>query len=181
MNRRLTRMAGAALCIFALAACSAGDAGPTAGAGPTEPSSPSDAGVEPLPRFPAPTPIAYSAADRRSPFFAASTTHAASQAAAGKGPAPEPQRPKQHLEGFPLADLAFAGALAQGRVREGLVRDGDGRVHPVRVGDYLGTHQGRILRIEQAAITVTELVPTGNGDWVERRQALRAPAAEATP
>ena len=168
------------LCLFALAACAPKDANLAGGASPTQPDSAPIEAIEPLPSFAAPAPVVYSAAGRRSPFDAP-TSQATPKAAPSNGLAPDPHRQRQHLEEFPLASLTLVGTLAQGRVRQGLVRDEDGRVHPVRLGDYLGADHGRVSRIEQGAIEVTELISNGEGNWTERRQTLQTAPAQAAP
>lgn len=178
INKSLGALCG--LCLLALVACAPQDASLTGGAGPAQLDGAPAEAIEPLPSFAAPSIRVYSPAGRRSPFTAPSS-QAAPKAAADRGQAPDPHRRKQHLEGFALGSLALVGTLAQGRVRQGLVRDGDGRVHSVRLGDYLGADHGRISRIEQATIEVTELISTGDGSWTERRQTLEASPTQAAP
>ena len=53
----------------------------------------------------------------------------------------------------------------------GLVR-GAGGVHRVKVGDYLGRNHGRIVSVDEAKIDVVEIVPDGEGGWLERPRSL---------
>ena len=140
--------------------------------------------VEPLPPFQEASPFAYSAGDRRSPFEAPATVRKLAQRQDADSAAPDLHRPRQHLEQFPIASLTMVGTLSWGAARHGLVRDGEGQVHRVRPGDYLGTDHGRIRRIEAKALELIEIVPDGQG-WTRRARilALRssATAEESTP
>ncbi len=49
---------------------------------------------------------------------------------------------------------------------------GAGGVHRVKVGDYLGRNHGRILAIDESKIDVVEIVPDGEGGWLERPRSL---------
>ena len=55
---------------------------------------------------------------------------------------------------------------------EGLVRDPDGVVHRVHVGNYLGQNYGRITGIGEDHIEIVELVPNGSGGWMERQATI---------
>ena len=45
-------------------------------------------------------------------------------------------------------------------------------VHRVKVGDYLGRNHGRITGIEENRVDVVEIVPDGEGGWLERPRTL---------
>jgi type IV pilus assembly protein PilP len=49
---------------------------------------------------------------------------------------------------------------------------GAGGVHRVKVGDYLGRNHGRIVGIDEAKVDVVEIVPDGEGGWLERPRSL---------
>jgi type IV pilus assembly protein PilP len=61
-------------------------------------------------------------------------------------------------------------------VRDGnyqaLIEDAVGVVHRVSVGNYLGRNHGRIESITDTQVSLIEIVPSGNGGWVERPQTL---------
>jgi type IV pilus assembly protein PilP len=52
-----------------------------------------------------------------------------------------------------------------------LVR-GAGGVHRIRIGDYLGRNHGKIIAINEAKIDVLEIVPDGEGGWLERPRSM---------
>jgi type IV pilus assembly protein PilP len=84
------------------------------------------------------------------------------------GPHPDQDRPREPLESFPLDGLKMSGTLGATGAIEGLVRDPDGVVHRVHVGNYLGQNYGRITAREEDRIDLVELVPNGTGGWMER-------------
>ncbi len=49
---------------------------------------------------------------------------------------------------------------------------GAGGVHRVRVGDYLGRNDGKVVGISEGKIDVIEIVPDGEGNWLERPRSL---------
>jgi type IV pilus assembly protein PilP len=52
---------------------------------------------------------------------------------------------------------------------------GAGSVHRVQVGDYLGRNYGRITGIQENRLDVIEIVPDGEGGWLERPRTLSLP------
>jgi len=54
----------------------------------------------------------------------------------------------------------------------GLVRDPNGGVHRVQMGDYMGTDNGKILAIDENGIELLEIVSDGTGGWVERERTV---------
>lgn len=179
MKRMLHAMAVAAWCLV-LSACRE-PAPPAAVAAFTEEAGrlPGTASAPP-PDFANAASSAYAADGRRSPFAPPGSRGKPAPAALATEPAPKRRRPRQHLEGFSLSDLTWVGLLSRGADRRALVRDGEGKVHQVRVGDYLGGHHGRVQRIGDASIELVELVPEGDG-WARRRRTLAASPVEATP
>jgi type IV pilus assembly protein PilP len=66
----------------------------------------------------------------------------------------------------------MSGTLGIAKGMEGLVRDPDGVVHRVHVGNYLGQNYGRITSINEDHIELVELVPNGSGGWMERQATI---------
>ena len=107
----------------------------------------------------------YTDQELRDPF-GLSTAEQVQQAETG--PHPDQDRPREPLEAFPLDGLKMSGTLGAVGAIEGLVRDPDGVVHRVHVGNYMGQNYGRITAIEEDRIDLVELVPNGTGGWMER-------------
>ena len=111
-------------------------------------------------------PFAYAAGQLRSPFQPPPAP--ASTATAGQPPiAPDLERARGHLEQFPLAQLRLVGSLSSDRAHAALVRDPDGMIHPVGVGDYMGENFGHIRAVTGAGIELVEIIRDAGG-WTER-------------
>ncbi len=107
----------------------------------------------------------YDSQDRRNPFDLSAEEQ---EQSAASGPQPDQNRTREPLESFPLDGLKMSGTLGLAKSMEGLVRDPDGVVHRVRVGNYLGQNYGRIIAIAEEKIDLVELIPNGSGGWMER-------------
>ena len=107
----------------------------------------------------------YQDQDRRDPFEPAPPQATAQNAA---GPHPDQNRPRQPLEAFPLDSLKMVGTIgAKGNV-EALVKDPQGVIHQVHVGDYMGQNYGHVIQVTPSEVDLVELVPNGSGGWMER-------------
>jgi type IV pilus assembly protein PilP len=88
---------------------------------------------------------------------------------------PDQQRVKEYLETFRIENIAMVGTLS-GYIDDvtlwALVKDGQGEVHRVTAGNYLGRNFGRIIEISETQIDLIEIVPTGKENWVERPRVL---------
>ena len=111
-------------------------------------------------------PFAYPAGELRDPFQPPPTLKPVSDAGQSQV-APDFERTKGHLERFALAQLRLVGRLSGGRAHVALVQDPDGLVHPVAVGEHMGTDFGRIRSIGEDRIELIEIVRDAGG-WVER-------------
>jgi len=127
--------------------------------------------IEPLPQVrPAPT-FAYAAGDRRSPFLPdAPQRRVSDNPNAIEGP--DPNRPREFLEQFPLDTLEMVGTLADRRASFGLVQTADGLVHRVTVGNHMGQNYGRIVAITDSQIQLVEIISDGLGGYLERPAAI---------
>jgi type IV pilus assembly protein PilP len=85
---------------------------------------------------------------------------------------PDPNRVKQFLEQFNIGAIGMVGTLSQGARLYGLVRDPNGGVHRVQMGDYMGMDNGKILAIDENKIELLEIVSDGTGGWVERERTV---------
>jgi type IV pilus assembly protein PilP len=127
--------------------------------------------IEPLPKFQPYEAFTYGAAAMRSPFQPPVKIDLARQQKGSKEIKPDEARVKQFLEGFNIETFEMVGTLSNEAGMFALIR-GAGGVHRIRVGDYLGRNNGRIVAINEAAIEVLEIVPDGEGGWLERPRSL---------
>lgn len=124
--------------------------------------------IEPLPEFEPYEAFTYSAASLRSPF---ELPRIASRDGDGQPPdpvQPDLDRPRQPLEQFSINTLEMVGMLRQEARLMALIRDETGQVHRVTRGDYMGRNHGQVDSITANRVELTEIVPAGDGGWVER-------------
>jgi type IV pilus assembly protein PilP len=127
--------------------------------------------IEPLPKFLPYESFTYGAAALRSPFQPPIKIDLASRQKGSPDVKPDESRAKQFLEEFNIETFQMVGTLANDGGIFALISAESG-VHRVRVGDYLGRNHGRILGIDEAKIDVVEIVPDGEGGWLERPRSL---------
>lgn len=127
--------------------------------------------IEPLPKFQPYEAFTYSASALRSPFQPPVKIDMARQQKGSKDIKPDETRVRQFLEGFNIETFEMVGTLANDGAVFGLVR-GAGGVHRVKIGDYLGRNYGRIVSVDEAKIEVVEIVPDGEGGWLERPRSI---------
>jgi type IV pilus assembly protein PilP len=130
--------------------------------------------IEPLPEFEPFESFEYSAADLRDPFTAPVFSHtpAAVAQAGGSGIKPDFDRPPEPLEEYPLDSLRMVGTLEQHEDAWALVLDTDDTIHRVQTGNYIGQNHGKIIRISEFEVELTEIIPDGLGGWMERTASI---------
>jgi type IV pilus assembly protein PilP len=128
--------------------------------------------VDPLPEFKPYEPFAYSAAGQRSPFEPPAPPRPP-RAEGQEDVKPDPNRVRQYLEQFPVNSLRMVGTLQQDGTFYALIRDPEGGVHRVTIGDYMGQDHGRILAITENAIELDEIVRDGVGGWLKRSRTVQ--------
>ena len=123
----------------------------------------------PLPSLEPIAPIAYRAQGRRDPFSPQQRTAATTKPT--DQPKPSNNRQPSVLERYAVADLRMVGTISKNQTSWGLLESPDGIVHRVVVGDYVGTHQGRIQAIHTDKVIVLEQTPQ-NAENLSRRVVL---------
>jgi type IV pilus assembly protein PilP len=107
----------------------------------------------------------YQDQDLRDPFEPA-PPQATSQNLAG--PHPDQNRPREPLEAFPLDSLKMVGTIGTSGSIEALLKDPQGVIHQVRVGEYMGQNYGHVTQVTTTEVDLVELVSNGSGGWMER-------------
>ena len=86
---------------------------------------------------------------------------------------PDSNRPREFLEQFNIESLRMVGTIEQHGQLWALIDDGQGNVHYVKQGNYIGKNHGKIVAATSNFIQITEIVPAGGaGGWVERPRTL---------
>jgi type IV pilus assembly protein PilP len=85
---------------------------------------------------------------------------------------PDTGRRKQPLEKYALSDLSMRGTLGDADMLWALLEASDASLHRVALGNYLGLYNGRITKVSESKVRITELAPDGAGCWVEREATL---------
>ncbi|VVP38750.1 pilus assembly protein PilP [Pseudomonas fluorescens] len=127
--------------------------------------------IEPTPTFRSYPTFTYNAANLRSPFSRQVRIDLAGQKHGSRNVKPDPNRVKQYLEGFNIEQFEMVGTISNAAGSFALLR-GAGGVHRLKVGDYLGRNDGRIVAISSAQVDVVEIVPDGEGAWLERPRTI---------
>tara|TARA_B110000858_G_scaffold185553_1_gene227858 strand:- start:27745 stop:28281 length:537 start_codon:yes stop_codon:yes gene_type:complete len=129
--------------------------------------------VEPVPEFVPYEGFIYGAASSRSPFDIPLIIDSDSGMVLSQDVEPDLERIPGFLENQSLSELTMVGRMTSTLgVFEALIEDGFGEVHRVGVGHYMGRNYGRIEQISDRQLNMIEIVPSGNGGWVERPQTL---------
>src|SRR5918996_6365186 len=82
------------------------------------------------------------------------------------------KRVKEPLEAFPLESIQMLGTITQEKETFALVKAGP-NLYRVRKGNYMGQNFGVITEIDEAQISLKELVQDSTGGWVERVSSLQ--------
>jgi len=87
---------------------------------------------------------------------------------------PDQNRVKEFLEQFTFDSLRMVGTLEREETNWTLIKDPEGGVHRVRVGNFLGRHHGKIVDMSDTFVAVVEIVSDGTKDgWVERPRTIK--------
>jgi type IV pilus assembly protein PilP len=132
--------------------------------------------IEPPPKAELVEDFFYSASTQRSPFLPPSLVNVQGPATSIDGVRPDITRVKEPLEQYELSQLVFRGVVISPEGQQyALVQRPDGSVASVRVGNYLGLNDGRIVEITPTQINLIEIVPDSRAGFVEKPQSLVSP------
>lgn len=146
--------------------------------------------IEPLPEIKVVEPFLFNGDNLRDPFLSvAEDSHDdPAEKFVGSGIRPDPLHQKEDLEHYPLDALRMVGTMNIGSQLWGLVKvnamgdsskdAGLSAIHRVKVGNYMGSNYGKIIRIAEDKIELMEIVPDKLGTWREQQQELPLVLAE---
>ena len=66
----------------------------------------------------------------------------------------------------------MVGTFAKEAAYWALVRDPEGVIHRVPVGDYIGKNHGQVVSINSTQINLSELISDGAGGWLVREASI---------
>lgn len=126
--------------------------------------------IPPIPAVRTYTPYKYEGLLGRDPFRQSTSEGSDQVAASGpaKGPRPDLQRPREYLERFELDTLVMVGTFSKESSDWALVKDPDGVVHRVAVGNYMGKNHGKVSMISNDEVQLSEFIADGVGGWLVR-------------
>jgi type IV pilus assembly protein PilP len=131
--------------------------------------------VDPLPQVRPYEPVPYTAEGQIDPFRPERIEVAQAGRAASASTNlidEQKKRPPEPLEAFPLESIQMLGTITQNKETFALVKAGP-NLYRVRTGNYMGQNFGVITAIDEAQISLKELVQDSTGDWVERMSSLQ--------
>lgn len=132
--------------------------------------------IDPLPPFQVYQPFTYSAMTLRSPFERPAPIE--KETKGGRTVEPDLTREKEYLENFNIVSLNMVGTLMKAGKLWALIDDGQGKVTPVTIGNYLGKNFGKIISTDKTQLEVMEIVADGSNGWVERPRIIKLVAKE---
>ncbi len=133
--------------------------------------------IEPIPEFTPYQNFEYTFGDLRDPFklvdFRRPEEVPEEVAELGSGIRPDIDRVREPLEDFPLDTLRLKGTIDdKDGIKWGLIFAPDNTIHRVLEGNYMGQNHGRIISVSDQNIELTEIVPDGLGNYIERSSAV---------
>jgi type IV pilus assembly protein PilP len=171
IGKQAKRVAGAVVVVVMLSACSENvdDLEQYIKSVKARPAVP----IEPIPPVKTYTPYPYEGLTGRDPFRP-SISEGSEEARVTKGTGPQPNfdRPREYLERYELDTLAMVGTFGKGDNYWALLRDPEGVIHRVPVGDYIGKNHGKVVRIANTQIDISELISDGGGGWIVREASI---------
>jgi type IV pilus assembly protein PilP len=133
--------------------------------------------VKPLPEFQTVEPFVYKKTEgMRDPFKPVEKVEEPEEIENTEEPDngihPDKNRKKEPLEGFSLSGMRMVGSVQMNSQLWGLLRN-ENTIYRVKVGDYLGEHDGRITHIDKNKIELLEIVPDKKpGRFIEQAATL---------
>lgn len=128
--------------------------------------------IDPIPEFVAYAAFSYSATTLRAPFDVPVTIDPTVQNRNSVRVKPDENRAKEFLEKFSIGTLTMVGSMARNSQTWVLLQDEESGINRVTVGNYIGRNHGRIISVDTDHINVVEIVPDGDGGWIERPQMI---------
>ncbi len=130
--------------------------------------------IPPIPPVRTYTPYVYEGLLGRDPFRQSTSEGSDQVAQSGnaKGPRPDLQRPREYLERYELDTLSMVGTFSKESSDWALIRDPDGVIHRVAIGNYIGKNHGKVNHISNDEVQLSEFIADGTGGWLVREASV---------
>ena len=129
--------------------------------------------IPPIPPVKTYTPYEYEGMNGRDPFRQSLNEGSDDvRSSKGTGPRPDFERSKEYLERYELDTLSMVGTFSKEEAYWALVRDPEGVIHRVPVGNYIGKNHGQVVSIETTEVNLSELISDGAGGWLVREASI---------
>ena len=129
--------------------------------------------ISPIPPVRTYAPYEYEGLSGRDPFRQSLSEGSDDvRSSAGTGPRPDFDRPKEYLDRYELDTLSMVGTFSKENSDWALVRDPEGIIHRVPVGNYIGKNHGQVVNIESTQLDLSELISDGAGGWLVREASI---------
>ncbi len=171
IGKQVRCVAGTVLVVVMLSACSESmdDLDKYIGSVKARPADP----ITPIPPVKTFTPYAYEGETGRDPFRQSiSEGSDDGRKSTGTGPRPDFGRSKEYLERYELDTMSMVGTFSNDESYWSLIRDPEGVIHRVPVGNYIGKNHGNVVDITDTEIYLSELISDGAGGWLVREASI---------
>lgn len=132
--------------------------------------------IEPVPAIEPYSMFTYQSTDLRDPFEPPKwLSHAKAQSKPNRTNnriQPDEKCRREELARFSLDSLRMVGTVEQEQSIWGIVKSPEGTVYRIAKDNCLGQNNGKVVRITEDRIELTEIVPDGEGVWRKRPAAL---------
>jgi len=125
--------------------------------------------VEPIPESPVYSAVTYNDHEMRSPFSI--PVKAKKEGAHPNGP--DFERPREPLEQYPLDSLTMVGTLTKEGKTWAIIKDKEGAVHTVTIGNYVGQNFGKVVAVTSDETIILEKIPDDNDTWKDHEAVIK--------
>jgi type IV pilus assembly protein PilP len=170
-GKRIGQMSCMILAVFVLTACSESmdDLDKYIASVKARPADP----ITPIPPVKSYTPYEYEGEQGRDPFLASISEGSDDERSSnGTGPRPDFGRSKEYLERYELDTLSMVGTFSNDQAYWSLIRDPEGVIHRVPVGNYIGKNHGKVVDVSDTEIYLSELISDGANGWLVREASI---------
>ena len=171
IGKQIRHVAGMVLVVMLLAACSESmnDLDQYIASVKARPADP----IQPIPPVKTYAPYEYEGIMGRDPFHQSISEGSDDvRSTSGTGPRPDFERSKEYLERYELDTLSMVGTFSNDESYWALVRDPEGIIHRVPVGNYIGKNHGKVVNISDIEIDLSELISDGADGWLVREASI---------